>query len=170
MIFFKRKHAKHFSDTGGKMHSPTYDELVNQISLESDKIAAIFNSMRDTLNKWQVIPRLLYVIYISKRLLNKLDKIEEAGCIKCPGSQCSYKKDFATKLSSVVGYMHIMIERNRKFGYPNLILNLQQNLIYDFEDKVENFTLASDIEVEQLALNIADRINKGHGIHANKAS
>jgi hypothetical protein len=170
MILNNQKQSKHFSGTGGKMHSPTYDELVNIISAESDKIATI-DSMKSTLSRWNYMFRVLYIVYISKRLVWRLNKIQKTGnCIKCSSMECPYVKDLPDKLPPVVTRMHPLIDRYRELHFPNFLINLHQSVIDDFEDIIENNTLASDVEIEQLTLNIAKKMNQGHGIQNNKLS
>ncbi len=170
MIFNRHGPAKPcISGKGIEMHAPTYDQVALKISTKSNVITSLCNSLIYSLSKTQVTFKVIHLIYTSKRLLHYLNKMEAEVCVNCTTEDCSLPtvKD---SLLGVADSINTIIEKQKKHNYPSFILNLQQNLVDDFEDKIESYMIAADEEIKNLTLDITNRIDKGHGISANKSS
>lgn len=158
------------SSGGGNMHSPTYDEIADKISLKSNLIASLSKSFRYSLSKSTIYSRIIRVIYISKRLIHYLNKMEKIACVECNEKECKYLIDIKENLSVVVSGMDESIRTQEEQDFPVYLINMQKELAEEFDNKLENYWISTDKDIQGLTSAIADKINREHGIHAKRSS
>jgi hypothetical protein len=169
MLLHRHKLTKHFSYTGGQMpHSPTYDELIENISINTDRIVSICNSLKDKFPKTIVFFRILQLTYIIKKLFRQYNKME-AYCITCTKKECNRIPEVKSHLEKSVERMKLILKKLQKKKYPKIIIRIQQHLINELQNKLEDYIIASDEEINILATQITEKITKGHGLQIKKS-
>lgn len=140
-----------------------YKALTAKISADSEVVTSLGKSVSVSLSLSSVFMRSLFLIILSKRLLKSINKMEEF-CFKC-SITCDTTFDFKHNLERIVSVWNEVVrkkEQTKKF--PRFVLQWENNILEQFENKLENYWIASDKEIKELSRSISEKLNK-HALH-----
>lgn len=137
-----------------------YEALKAKIFADSEIVASLGKSIGVSLSFPSVLIRSLFLILLSKRLLKIMNKLE-AHCYNCD-IKCDTTFDFTSQLEKLVRTWKGVIEK--KDNLPQFISRWENNMLEQFEDKLENYWIASDKEIKELAHSITKKVNQ-HALH-----
>ena len=143
------------------MSTITVDELkalTEKVSADSDIVASLGKSISISVSKSSIFARSIALILLSRGLLKRLNKIESA-CSHCAAT-CNADFDFRADLERVVTAWDGVILKKEKVRFPNFILRHEKNLLEEFENKLENYWIASDKEIKELAHSVSEGLNQ----------
>lgn len=143
------------------MSTITVDELkalTEKVSADSDIVASLGKSISISVSKSSIFTLSMVLIFLSRRLLKYLNKIESA-CSHC-ATTCSVDFDFKTDLERVVTAWDKVILKKEKVNFPKFILKHEKDLLEEFENKLENYWIASDKEIKELAHLVSEGLNQ----------
>lgn len=139
-----------------------YEALKAKIFADSEVAASLGKSIGVSLSFTSDLIRSLFFILLSKRLLKIMNKLE-AHCYNCD-IKCDTTFDFTSQLEKLVSTWKGVIEKKEQINLPQFILRWESNMLEQFEDKLENYWIASDKEIKELAHSIAKKVNQ-HALH-----
>ncbi|MCL5022446.1 MAG: hypothetical protein M1497_03605 [Nitrospirae bacterium] len=135
-----------------------YKALQAKISADSEVIASLGRSVAVSLSFSGIFTRSLILLVLSQRLLRSMKKMD-ALCYRCDAN-CDVTFEFKSKLENVVTTWNEVIRRKEQTKFPQFVLRWENNVVEQFEDKLENYWIASDIEIKELAHSISEKMNQ----------
>ncbi|MBA4348539.1 MAG: hypothetical protein C0415_00920 [Thermodesulfovibrio sp.] len=135
-----------------------YKALTAKISADSDVVASLGKSVAVSMSFSSVFIRSLFLVILSHRLLKSMNRMESA-CFTC-NINCNITFDFKNKLEEIVTTWDEVIKNKEQINFPKLILRWENDLLEQFENKLENYWIASDKEIKDFAHSISDKLNK----------
>lgn len=136
------------------MNALTYEQLFNELERETDTLVSLVRVASLPINFIAAISMLQNIISTSRKQIRILNDIEKTYCVKCGNMECVLKTK--KHLESLVSLMGPVPERIRKSGFlMRYFAGKIEELIEEFESKLENYQIASDPEIQKLAGTLA---------------
>jgi hypothetical protein len=142
------------------MHSTTYEELLKRVSTEGQVLDSLYRRIHIQQNRLSIIGRTLHLAYFTKRYLRHIQKLENMT-MTC-SRECSRLREYQSivkeNLSYIVEQEQSIIPSLEKINMPNVIVNLHKNILDQYEDKLENYFIATDDEIQELTARISEKM------------
>lgn len=139
-----------------------YEALKAKIQADSDVVASLGKSIAVSLNYSSILARSLIFLLLSHRLLRSMKKMESL-CFRC-SANCDVSFDFTKKLENIVNTWNDVIHKKEQVNFPKLVLRWENEVLEQFENKLENYWIASDKEIKELTHSISEKLNQHHAL------
>jgi hypothetical protein len=146
------------------MSTATFDQLKHKISADSDVVGSLNKSIVASVAISSVFVRTFVLIFWGHRLLKSMNKID-AYCFEC-SEECDNDFEFKTGLEKTTQSWNEALIKKEQIRFPKTIIKWEKNILEEFENKIENYWLASDKEIRDLSNSISEKMKKRHASHA----
>lgn len=138
------------------MADTTYQELIHKFDYTSNKLSYICNTIALPISYIRLVYKVIDLWYTGTIALRIINKVERINCIKCDGS-CGFPQKEG--LDRIVKSMRHCINNTSDKPVP-IVTPVMQNLLEQFEDKLENYWIATDKETKDLLHSLANSISQ----------
>lgn len=134
----------------------TYESLIEEFDHKSNRLSRLCNSISRKITYFHLIYKSIDLWITSIAALRIINKVEKISCMKCDGS-CGFPQKEG--LQRIVNSMRHCI--NKTANRPIFIVSpIMKNLLVQFEDKLENYWIATDKETKDLLHSLANSLSQ----------
>ncbi len=140
----------------------SYDELSRKVLGELNNLDHFDLAQSDVTRFWKVFFRTAEARILSYRLLRNIRRLNVKFADKSCAATCEYfKKNYSAllpKLSLLAEKERDLLKDMNRKKVPNLIIRTHEAMLADYEDLIENCSLALDEEFHQLVNTVSDKL------------
>jgi hypothetical protein len=142
------------------MNAATYGSQLRAI--ESDTFAIVSQCqlyLKTSMPTTRLFFYTLKLYILSRRMLRRIDRLDKAECGTCSAStECRLSvKQFQ---ADVVKCMRAMTSHDKEAS--SVIRKINRDILDRYEDKLENYWIASDGEIKGLVSELSDKLTQRH--------
>jgi hypothetical protein len=136
----------------------TPEILVNEITYESRCVTHAVSIIRSTVS---LVKATFFFCRTCRKILNTLNKLEKLRCESCDKICFS---SLIPAMKDVIKAGQTLITLQEQARYPSFVIRMEKNFIADIENKIENYFIAVDQEIRDLAFSVEKKMNQIHAI------
>ncbi len=142
------------------MSSIAYDELKEQIDVEFKKFDYLTAKASYQFSHIMIVYYALRLWLLSRSLLRTIDKMDKCASEKdlCDATCITKNK---TALIEMNSSLQRLIYKGKQKNIKSFAFNIMKNICVDYEDKIENYELATDVEARELFTKLAEKAKQG---------
>lgn len=140
------------------MKSLTPEILIDEIANESRYITHAVSIAQSTAS---LIKATFIIFRACWKMLNTLNKLEKMRCESCDKICFS---SLIPVMEDGIKAIQTLTDLQRQARYPSFVVQIENNLIADIESKIENYRIAIDREIKDLAFSVEKKMNQKYAI------
>lgn len=137
------------------MFSTTYDALLAQVDKESSMLASIVGQISKSAKWWKVLLNMHFIYKSVNSILDIISKLEKERCDKCSIKCNTDIKGYLSKTVDNLTTMNSILEKSPGVKY---LMPYFTKVLADCENKLENYWIATDSEIKDLAMKLSAKI------------
>jgi hypothetical protein len=137
------------------MSSTTYDALLAQVDRESGKVASVVGQISKSSQWWKIFFKAYSIYKSANSILDIISKLEKERCDNCSTKCDSDIKGYLSKMVDGITSANSILGKSSGTKY---LMPYFTKVLADYENKLENYWIATDNEVKEFAMKLSARI------------